>query len=165
MALVYVLLLGLRLAILWLVSMHCLLSTCHVSLILIPFEEPPHLTADVFETCDSASFPRNSIFPLLGLWLWAFARVIKFGRSNFANFRCNLASEKRFSVPAWYGRELPEKLIERRVMMKIFHTFCTSPLPRTRALMCDNVISLWSADYQCRALAKTEESQGSMYDQ
>ena len=26
--------------------MHCLLSTCHSLLILIPFEEPPHLTAD-----------------------------------------------------------------------------------------------------------------------
>ena len=24
--------------------MHCLLSTCHFLLILIPFEEPPHLT-------------------------------------------------------------------------------------------------------------------------
>ena len=45
--LVYVLLLGLRLAISWLVSMHCLLSTCHFLLILIPFEEPPHLTADL----------------------------------------------------------------------------------------------------------------------
>ena len=52
MALVYVLLLGLRLAILWLVSMHCFLSTCHLLLILIPFEEPPHLTADsVEQTC------------------------------------------------------------------------------------------------------------------
>ena len=27
--------------------MHCLLSTCHLLLILIPFEEPPHLTADM----------------------------------------------------------------------------------------------------------------------
>ena len=26
--------------------MHCFLSTCHLLLILIPFEEPPHLTAD-----------------------------------------------------------------------------------------------------------------------
>ena len=65
----------------------------------------------------------------VGLWLWAFARVIKFSRSNFANFRCNLASEKRFSVPAWYVRELPEKLIERKVMMKIFHTFLRHPSP------------------------------------
>ena len=27
--------------------MHCLLSTCHFLLILIPPEEPPHLTADL----------------------------------------------------------------------------------------------------------------------
>ena len=54
---------------------------------------------------------------IIGLWMWDFARVIKISRSNFANFRCNLASEKRFSVPAWYVRELPEKLIERRVVM------------------------------------------------
>ena len=48
MAMVYVLLLGLRLAILRLVSMHCfLVSTCHFLLILIPPEEPPHLTADL----------------------------------------------------------------------------------------------------------------------
>ena len=43
------------------------------------------------------------------LWLWAFARVIKFSRSNFANFRCNLASEKRLSVPAWYARRATRK--------------------------------------------------------
>ena len=41
-----VLLLGLRLATLWLVSTHCLLSTCHLLPILIPFGGPPHLTAD-----------------------------------------------------------------------------------------------------------------------
>ena len=50
MALVYVLLLRLRLTILWLVWVHCLLSTCHFVLILIPFEEPPHLTADWITT-------------------------------------------------------------------------------------------------------------------
>ena len=27
--------------------MNCFLSTCHLLLILIPFEEPPHLTADL----------------------------------------------------------------------------------------------------------------------
>ena len=29
--------------------MHCLGSTCHFLRILIPFEEPPHLTADLCE--------------------------------------------------------------------------------------------------------------------
>ena len=59
-ALVYVLFLGLRLTISWLVSMHCVLvdmsflthayfiwATWHIWRILIPLEEPPHLTADL----------------------------------------------------------------------------------------------------------------------
>ena len=66
---------------------------------------------------------------VVGLWLWAFATESNLSKSNFANFRCNLASEKLFSVPAWYVRELPGKLIERRVMMKIFHTFLRHPSP------------------------------------
>ena len=66
-----------------------------------------------------------------------FARVINFSRSNLTNFRCNLASEKQFFVPAWYVhvRELYKKLIERRVMMKIFHTFLRHPSPHARAPM------------------------------
>ena len=58
-ALVYVLCLGLRLTISWLVAMHCDLvdmsfltpayfiwATWHIWRILIPLEEPPHLTAE-----------------------------------------------------------------------------------------------------------------------
>ena len=56
-----------------------------------------------------------------------FSSLTLFGRGTFVIFRCNSVSDKRFAVPARYVRELPEKLIERRVIVKRFHTFLRYP--------------------------------------
>ena len=58
-----------------------------------------------------------------------FSSPTLFGRGTFVIFRCNSVSDKRLAVPARYVRELPEKLIERRVITKIFHTFSRYPSP------------------------------------
>ena len=58
-----------------------------------------------------------------------FSSLTLFGRGTFVIFRCNSVSDKRLAVPARYVRELPEKLIERGVITKIFHTFSRYPSP------------------------------------
>ena len=77
------------------------------------------------------------------------------GPSTFANFRCNLVSEKRFSVSARYAWELPEKIVERGVCEEPF--VFTVPLP-VREPRVRSVISVWSTDCQYRALRKATES-------
>ena len=58
---------------------------------------------------------------------WEVSNLTLLGPSTFANFRCNLVSEKRFSMSARYAWELPEKIVERGVCEEPF--VFTVPLP------------------------------------
>ena len=88
-----------------------------------------------------------------------FSSLTLFGRGTFVIFRCNSVSDKQFAVPARYVRELPEKLIERRVITKIFHTFSRYPSPVREPPVCDNVSSQHvAADYQFRAWATEQKA-------
>ena len=55
--------------------------------------------------------------------------LMVFGSVTFPNIRHILANEKQFSASDAYARELSEKLIERKVIMKTFHTFLRYHFP------------------------------------